>query len=237
MKILWNDGEIPISGTAPSWPPWRSPALVELLLGHRCWHEPWGNVGEMDWKTPFEICCGKWIETIWNLKMWKQSYLSRIFQESQVNFVNFRQISSFWHTTGLLLLTSCAVLLPGCDGDGFAVLLLRAGAVLMGKSYGMMAIIAIHYKIMIHMVEKSMKIHYKMIIDDFFVIFSSFWHGHWPFVPSLTSWLKRSQVPSHRLLGGQIAGFRRRNMPKSFAPGLWRDSGERLWDSPWKMVV
>ena len=48
---------------------------------------------------------------------------------------------------------------------------------------------------------------------------------------------KRSQVPSHRLWGGQIAGFRRRNMPKSFAPGLWRDSGERLWDSPWKMVV
>ena len=135
--------------------------------------------------------------------MWKQSYLSRIFQESQVNFVNFRQISSFWHTTGLLrLLTSCAVLLPGCDGDGFAVLLLRAGAVLMGKSYGMMAIIAIHYKIMIHMVEKFMNIHYKMIIDDFFVIFSSFWHGHWPFVPSLTSWLKK--VP-----GSQPSSLRR----------------------------
>ena len=76
----------------------------------------------------------------------KKSYLSRMFQESQSS-----TLSTFAPNFVLLAhhetppaATSCAVLLPGCDGDGVAVLLLRAGALLMGKSYGMMAIIKGH---------------------------------------------------------------------------------------------
>lgn len=121
-------------GASP-WPPLLARTLGKSW-GNGLKNTVWNMLGEMDWNhlKPENV------EKIWKNHIFPgcSRNLSRQLCQLSPNFVVLAH-----HETPPAA-TSCAVLLPGCDGDGVAVLLLRAGAVLMGKSYGMMAIIKGH---------------------------------------------------------------------------------------------